>query len=257
MSTNKETIDWYNQHAQEYTNHVRNKDESIYHSLYEKPAMYAQLPELNDKTVLSLGCGSGEDSRYLKEQGATRSVGVDISPELIKIAQKTPGGCEFQVMDMEHLDFTDESFDFLYSSLAVHYIEDWTQLMSEAHRVLKSGGYFLFSCSHPVYLSLEKTEDDDAHYLRQLAKFKDKRRDMVTITGDYMHRKSFTAGDDFAVTTWAKSFGEIAAEITSAGFLISTIVEPEPDEKMRELAPNDYEALTKIPNFVIFKLLKP
>ena len=66
MSNNKKSIDWYNDNAIFYTDHVRSPKESIYHSYYEKPAMYNALPNLKGKKVLSLGCGSGEDSHYLK-----------------------------------------------------------------------------------------------------------------------------------------------------------------------------------------------
>lgn len=90
MPTDPKTLDWYNEHAQGYADHVRNPDDSVYHSLYEKPAMYALLPDLSGKSVLSLGCGSGEDSAYLKKQGAAKSIGIDLSPALIEIAKRIP-----------------------------------------------------------------------------------------------------------------------------------------------------------------------
>src|ERR1035437_3705343 len=151
MSSNQRSKDWYNQNAELYTQHVRNADESIYHSLYEKPAMYDLLPDLKGKSVISLGCGSGEDCKYLKQQGANRVVGIDTSEKLIAIAKTSYPDCEFQVMDMEDLRFADNSFDFAYSSLAVHYIEDWTNVMNEVYRILKPDSNFLFSCNHPVY----------------------------------------------------------------------------------------------------------
>src|SRR5436190_336442 len=95
MSTDKKTIDWYNNNAEGFAGHVRNKDESVYHSLYEKPAIYKLIPDLKDKKVISLGCGSGEDSYYLKQQGAELSVGIDIAEELIKIATKSYSDCTF------------------------------------------------------------------------------------------------------------------------------------------------------------------
>ena len=257
MSTDQKSIDWYNRNAEGYTNHVRNPEESIYHSLYEKPAMYGLLPDLHGKDVLSLGCGSGEDSRYLKQAGAALSVGTDISEGMIAIASQTPGDCEFQVMNMEHLEFDDESFDFIYSSLAIHYIEDWSQVMREAYRVLRPGGTFLFSANHPVNdIAFERTEDDEDHYLRVLGKYRDKKTNTVKVLGNYVARKSVDGSNDLEVTTWTKSFGEISSEVSQAGFVIANIVEPVPDEKMREVSPENYELLTKIPGFVILKLKK-
>ncbi|MBU2567031.1 hypothetical protein KKG46_05765, partial [Patescibacteria group bacterium] len=86
MSTDKKTVHWYNNNATGYAAHVRDKNDSIYHSLYEKPAMYSLLPSLKGKTVLSLGCGSGEDSHHLQKKGAKKSVGIDITNKLIDIA---------------------------------------------------------------------------------------------------------------------------------------------------------------------------
>lgn len=256
MSTNQKSIDWYNAHADEYTAHVRNKDDSIYHSLYEKPAMYKLLPDLQNKSVLSLGCGSGEDSCYLKKQGAKESVGIDISEKMIEIAKKNSNNCLFKVMDMEHLDFPDNHFDFAYSSLAIHYIEDWTQVLKEVYRVIKPDSFFLFSCNHPVSSALEVTEDSDHQKIKQFAKIKDKTDKSVSFIGNYLSRKSHDSTGGLNVTTWSKSFGEISSEIKQVGFLISDIVEPMPSKKMKSISSIDYETLVNIPDFAIFKLYK-
>lgn len=68
MSTDEYSKQFYKNNAQKYTEHVRNPKDSVYHAYYEKPAMYGQLPDLTDKDVISIGCGSGEDSMYLKNK---------------------------------------------------------------------------------------------------------------------------------------------------------------------------------------------
>lgn len=257
MSTDKRSIDWYNQHAQDYTNHVRDPKDSVYHSLYEKPAMYAQLPDLQGKSALSLGSGSGEDCHYLSQQGATQITGIDISEELVKIAKDSYPECKFQVMDMEHLGFDDASFDFVYSSLAIHYIEDWSQVFREVYRVLKPKSYFLFSCGHPVYSAMQINKNDEMK-VYELSRTVDRKTDEVTIVGDYVNRRVLVEEDpSWGVTSWHKSIGEISSEATTAGLLIAGIIEPKPLPAMRELSPKDYNTLIKIPNFIIFKLLKP
>jgi ubiquinone/menaquinone biosynthesis C-methylase UbiE len=258
MSTDKNSVRWYDDHAAEYTAHVRDQNDSIYHSLYEKPAMHELLPELQEKTVLSLGCGSGEDCDFLAGRGATDVHGIDISEAMIDIASRTYPDYSFQVMDMEQLAFEDAAFDFVYSSLAVHYIEDWTQLFSEVYRVLKPGSSFLFSCNHPVYSALQTTQED-AHIKRsELSRTSDRDAHTSTIVGDYLSRKPITQQGDgtMAVTTWHKSIGEICSEATIAGFMIQNIIEPVPLPKMKDVSPANFETLSKIPNFIIFKLIK-
>lgn len=257
MSTDERTIHWYNNNAASYTSHVRNKDDSTYHSLYEKPAMYSLLPNLQGKKVLSLGCGSGEDCVYLKSQGAAEVIGIDISEKLIEIAKESYSDCEFRVMDMERLDFADTSFDFVYSSLAIHYIEDWHRVFQEVYRVLKPNGYFLFSCNHPVANALELVDDDGDIRTTQLSRTRTKSNNTVKIVGDYMTRHPLYSYVNMQVTTWHKPIGEITQEAFDEGFLIATIKEPRPNNKMKDISNIDYQTLNKIPFFIIFKLFKP
>jgi SAM-dependent methyltransferase len=257
MSTDEHSRQWYNDNATGYTKHVRDPDDSIYHSLYEKPAMYALLPDLKGKSVISLGCGSGEDCNYLSKRGASRVTGIDLSEGMIEIAKASYPDFDLRVMDMEHLDFLDNSFDFAYSSLAVHYIEDWHRLMSEVYRVLKPKSYFLLSANHPVAYASDIVLDDDKTRKKELSRTLNKDTGTVTIVGDYLSRAVLPGDKDLDVTTWRKSIGEIATEATDEGFLIAGISEPKPLPKMRELRQDTYEKLSKIPEFVIFKLLKP
>lgn len=257
MSTDKQTQQWYNENAQKYTDHVRNENDSIYHAYYEKPAMYALLPDLTNKIVLSLGCGSGEDSNYLKKQGADKSVGIDLSTGLLAHARESYGECEFLEMDMEKLSFDTESFDFAYSSLAIHYIEDWTETFKEVFRVLKPNSYFLFSCNHPANGAMEIIDTENVREFR-LDIISNKATKEITVVGDYLNRRKLkdALGKD-TVSNWSKPFGEIISEAQSAGFIIDRLVEPRPLEKMKEIKAPHYELLNKIPGFVIFRLLKP
>lgn len=257
MSTDNRSIKWYNQHAADYTKHVRDETDSIYHSLYEKPAMYKLVPDLEGKTVISLGCGSGEDCNFLKKHGARKVVGIDISENIIEIAASSYPDCTFKVMDMENLDFPDGTFDFAYSSLAIHYIEDWHHVFKEAYRILKPGTNFLFSCEHPVASSMVTTQNDGNVKIKQISRKRDKKAGTVEIIGDYLTRRTSGINDDWAVTTWHKPISEIASEATDEGFLIASICEPKPLEKMNEIRPTTYQTLNKIPHFIIFKLLKP
>lgn len=257
MSTNKKTVDWYNENAKSYTDHVRNTADSIYHAYYEKPAMYTNLPDLTGKRVLSLGCGSGEDTQYLLSKGAIESIGIDISTELINIATASYLDCTFAVMDMERLDFPDASFDFVYSSLAIHYIENWSKVFNEVYRLLKPGSFFLFSCGHPIRTAMDVTENTETIKLRQLSVKQNKIQKTVEICGNYLEHRSVTdALPEGAVTTWHKPISEIMNEAKQAGFLLETFVEPQPQEAMENISKYNYDRLVKIPEFMIMRLVK-
>jgi ubiquinone/menaquinone biosynthesis C-methylase UbiE len=259
MSTDEKSITWYNENSASYAKHVRDPQDSIYHSLYEKPAMYNLVPDIKGKRVLSLGCGSGEDSSYLKVRGAVESVGIDISKNLIDIALESYPDCMFHVMDMEGLTLKDEEFDFVYSSLAIHYIEDWTKVFSEVFRVLKPGSNFLFSCNSPVKSAMVMTLNDGEKQVRQFSLIKYKNPKSVEIIGDYLTRKITDdgLGNLGDVTIWHKSLSEILGEATKVGFVLDKFVEPKPLAEMEKISERDFIKLSKIPEFMILRLLKP
>jgi len=60
MLVKKETIKSYNCHAVILAERMRS-GKNLSHDFLEKPAMYKKLPNLKDKNVLCIGCGSGEE----------------------------------------------------------------------------------------------------------------------------------------------------------------------------------------------------
>src|SRR6185503_11980590 len=62
------------------------------------------LGDVRGKSILDAACGHGLYSRILKESGAARVVGVDLTESLVQIAreieQNKPLGIEYHVMDV-------------------------------------------------------------------------------------------------------------------------------------------------------------
>lgn len=133
------------------------------HRFVEKPMMKSMMPNLKNKKILMLGCGTGEESKMLETFGANSKqlVGIDLSSKSIEIAKKTYPDIEFIVGDMNNLPFDDEGFDFVYSSLAIHYSATPEKVYEEVSRVLKQNGLFLFSVGHPLRWSSEEKKIDD------------------------------------------------------------------------------------------------
>jgi 2-polyprenyl-3-methyl-5-hydroxy-6-metoxy-1,4-benzoquinol methylase len=107
------------------------------------------LPRLVDfagyahNRVLDVGCGLGNDLSRFARQGAT-VVGIDLAERAIDLArqnfeQRGLAG-EFYVMDGEHMEFADASFDVVYCHTVVHFTPHPAQLVQEIHRVLRPGG---------------------------------------------------------------------------------------------------------------------
>lgn len=258
MTTSKQTIDWYDANAEEYAASLKGEKASPYHVYYEKPAIFGLLPDLNSKSVLSLGCGSGIDSHSLKKKGASRSVGIDISKKLIEIAKREYPDCEFIVGDMEKLPFGDAEFDVVYSSFALHYLPTYEKAFREAYRVLKLNGVLVFSAGHPLGPSMEYVIRNDKMYDRRIGIVKDRAAKTEKVYGNYLSVQSHrTHIPEFDVTFWKQPISHTVDQLAEAGFVIEKCIEPKPLEKFKQVDPTGYERLMRIPDVIIFRGRKP
>jgi SAM-dependent methyltransferase len=119
----------------------------------EWPAIRALLPELRGLRVVDLGCGFGWFCRWARQQGAAHVLGVDVSEKMLARARATTPDPAITYLraDLEHLDLSPRSVDLVYSSLALHYIEDLGGLMAKVSQALVPGGGLIFSVEHPIY----------------------------------------------------------------------------------------------------------
>lgn len=250
------TRQWYDKNAEEYTKHVRDPKSSVYHHYYEKPAMYKLLPDsMEGLKVMSLGCGSGEDCHELASRNA-EVVGVDISSELIVRARETYPECTYIVADMGSVDFDPNTFDLVYSSLAIHYIDNWDKVLSMVHKVLRKNGIFQFSMNHP-FASARGVLDVEIGKIKGLFRIKSEDKP-ATIYGDYFSYHDLKAfkTEDEGLTSYHKNFQIISYYALRNGFYIEKIIEPVPDKAMKKYDLSSYESLLKLPYFVIFRFIK-
>lgn len=99
-------------------------------------------------TVLDFGCGCGRVIRHWKTLSGAKLYGVDYNPELINWCRRNLQFAEFGIDKAGvPLDFAEGTFDFIYAvSVFTHLMErGQTFWMDEIMRVLKPGGYFLFT----------------------------------------------------------------------------------------------------------------
>ncbi len=95
------------------------------------------IPVQSVKLSLNCGCGDGSQKDLFGP-----SVGVDISSENIRSLIQRGG--QGMVADMEYLPFKDHTFDIVYGFGILHHLNDIQKGVSEATRILKSGGYIGF-----------------------------------------------------------------------------------------------------------------
>jgi SAM-dependent methyltransferase len=71
--------------------------------------------------------------------------GVDLSPGMIQLAEKSNPGIAFRVADVEHLPFTDASFDAVVCNFGLGHFPYPEASVAECVRVLKPGGRIALS----------------------------------------------------------------------------------------------------------------
>ena len=132
---------------------LRNNSEEVSsNDLIEIPQLFQLIGDVKDKTILDIGCGAGGHDRKLIQLGAKSVLGIDISKRMIEEAIKNndSDSIKYQVLSMNELEKIDEKFDLVVSSLAIHYVEDYDNLCKKVYNLLNDGGYFVFSCGHPM-----------------------------------------------------------------------------------------------------------
>lgn len=225
------------------------------HYYVEKPMMREMLPDLTNKKVLMLGCGTGEESIILKEHGASEIVGIDISEVSIKVAKETYSDLEFLIADMHKLPFEDESFDFVYSSLVIHYSEYPEQVYKEVYRVLKNNGEMLFSVGHPLRWSVHEMNIENKE-LRVIGYLNSQIENEVYGNYNTFSKHIHKFNNDETLAFYVGNPSTHFKLLRKVGFLVEDFTESKCIEKAREEDFNYYFKYSEIPQFMAFLVRK-
>jgi ubiquinone/menaquinone biosynthesis C-methylase UbiE len=97
--------------------------------------------------VLDLGCGDGTKTRRLAERFEV--VGVDVSPEQLRLARTAAPEVTFVEADFSELDFAAGAFDVVTAFYSFMHVprDRHLELFGKVLRWLKPGGLFLASLS--------------------------------------------------------------------------------------------------------------
>lgn len=186
------------------------------------------LPAAQAQQVLDLGCGYGWHAKYLADDGASEVIAVDISSKMIATAKQLNNHpvIDYRRAAIEELKFADNRFDLIISSLTLHYIADYEQLISNVYNWLRDGGKFIFSCEHPIFTA---TENQDWEYDQngQISHF---------AVDNYSYQG--VRNTEFLGTMMVKYHRTIATycnTLIEAGFKLDAIIEPTPPESMQSM----------------------
>ncbi len=111
------------------------------------------FPPLAGSRMLDLGCGYGWHCRYAAEQGAREVLGIDASRRMLAAAAEKNAhpAVTYRLCAIGDYDYPPESWDLVFSNLALHYIADLDDVFARVFRTLRPGGIFLFNIEHPTF----------------------------------------------------------------------------------------------------------
>lgn len=153
-----EVRDFHNGIAGKYDELLeKNRFSVILRSLFQKTLSEY---EPGGKTVLDLGCGTGDDALFLSEKGAVVTA-VDISQNMLDAALnksrslKNGDNISFLNCDLEnYLLNTDTEFDMVISNFdAVNYVKDIAAFSNGAARALKPRGSLIVTMLNKVSIA--------------------------------------------------------------------------------------------------------
>jgi SAM-dependent methyltransferase len=176
------------------------------------------LGEVRGRRVLEIGCGGAQCSRWLRQQGA-EAVAMDLSAGQLaqarKLARSTRVDVPLAQADAQRLPFADEAFDLACSAYGgIPFVADSAAVMQEVARVLRPGGRWVFSTTHPFRWCFR--DDPGVGGL--------------TVEASYFDRRAYVEQDDGGRATYVehhRTVGDRVREIVGAGLELLDIVEPE------------------------------
>ena len=127
----------------------------FWHRTLIDPTFLQVIGDVHGKRVLDLTCGNGYLSRRFAREGA-EVVAVDASAPIIERARARGNRgrpeIEYHVADAVHLGMlAPTSFDLVACNMGLMDIGDAEGAIQEVGRVLRTGGRFVASISHPCF----------------------------------------------------------------------------------------------------------
>ena len=176
------------------------------------------LGDVRGRRVLEIGCGAASCARWLARQEAT-VVATDLSAGMLRhaAAGAVRSGIPVPLVQCDALElpFPAGKFDIVCTSFgAVPFVNDSARLMREVYRVLRPGGRWAFSVTHPMRWSFLDDPGEAG----------------LVAMHEYFDRTPYVEVDADGHATYVehhRTLGDRVRELVSAGFNLRDIVEPE------------------------------
>jgi SAM-dependent methyltransferase len=219
---------------------------SVRKGLLDEPMLEA-CGDVSGLHILDSGCGEGRFCRLLVARDAEKVLGVDLCEPMILAARELQGESDsYEVADVQRLDhLKNGTFDLAVSYLNQCDLPDFSANTREVFRTLKHGGRFIVANLHPM-------RSADGRWQRNAKGEKEH----VIVDEYFNETERHWKMMDVEFTNFHRSLATYTNGFISAGFRITAIREPTvTEDQLSNYA--DLEDELRVPNFIIFELMKP
>ncbi|MGW7620319.1 class I SAM-dependent methyltransferase [Streptomyces antimycoticus] len=183
---------------------------------------------LKGRDVLEVGAGAAQCARWLAAQGA-RPVALDLSHRQLRHARRIDteaaagggdgagerAGVALVQADATALPFRDGSFDLACSAYgAVPFVAEPVRVMREVRRVLRPGGRWIFSVTHPIRWAFPDEPGPEG----------------LSVAGSYFDRTPYVEQDESGRAVYVehhRTLGDRVRDVVAGGFRLVDLIEPE------------------------------
>ena len=252
----EELSDWYDQ--------KQGETGDLWHRALIDPGLLKVIGNCRGKDVLDLGCGNGYLSRRLARRGA-KVTGVDSSQRMIRNARaRDPKN----LLKIEYVRASagrmkgvpSRRFDLVFANMSLMDMEDAEGAIAEVARVLKHGGRFVASISHPCFDIMsnsswvaEKTFYRPRVVYRKVRGYREPFSEDAqwNLPGD---KKGYT-------TSFHRPLGWYAKVLRRNGLAITALEEPAPskefiEEEQKQQGDLDGEGFQQVPLHLVIEALR-
>jgi SAM-dependent methyltransferase len=176
------------------------------------------LGDVRGRRVLEVGCGAAAGARWLEGQGA-EVVALDLSAGMLRHARAAADRTGVRVpllqADALALPFADRTFDIVCTAFgAVPFVADSAAVMREVARVLRPGGRWVYSITHPMRWIFWDEPDESGLVARD----------------SYFDRTPYVEVDGSGTPAYVeqhRTLGDRIRELVAAGLVVRDLIEPE------------------------------
>jgi SAM-dependent methyltransferase len=177
------------------------------------------LGDVTGKRVLEVGSGAGQCSRWVRNHGGL-GFGIDLSFRQLQHSRRIDDDTGIAVPAVlgtaTALPFADDGFDIVFCSFgALQFVADVGDAVAETARVLRPGGRYAFSITHPTRWMFPDDPGTDG----------------LTASQSYWDRTPYVEVEDstgtVAYVEHHRTLGDWVSLLAGHGFRITDLLEPE------------------------------